>query len=206
MSGRLVWRASSEAPFSEPLPPITIRPSIPRSRRWEAAFFRASGSLNSGQRPERRTVPPRLTIPATLRASMRSISLSIRPRHPRCTPMVSMSSARAVRITARMQGFRPGQSPPLVSSAIRFKCGGGSQQPRSSSVGSIPALALGSTEMRCDLHRDKRRVEVAPLGLPCRRYGARRCFDLLRAVVKGTTDLRKKFFLGVVSVAIGPDG
>ena len=65
-------------------------------------------------------VPPRGRIPEISRGPSGSISPSTSPFQPARTPSTSCPLANDLRPTARMTAFRPGQSPPPVSTPIRI--------------------------------------------------------------------------------------
>src|SRR4051812_42472226 len=97
-------------------PPMAIRPSTPRRSKVARITSGPSSRLNGLVREERRIVPPRGRMPR-VESSVSSIaSPSSGPRHPSRKPRISWPWCRvALRTMARMTAFRPGQSPPPVS-------------------------------------------------------------------------------------------
>src|SRR3954453_7701572 len=97
-------------------PPMAIRPSTPRRSKVARITSGPSSRLNGLVRDERRILPPRGRIPR-VESSVSSIaSPSSGPRHPSRKPRISWPWCRvALRTMARMTAFRPGQSPPPVS-------------------------------------------------------------------------------------------
>ncbi|MPM67503.1 hypothetical protein SDC9_114426 [bioreactor metagenome] len=114
------WRRVS-APVRDPSPPTTASRSIPLRTRLRAAARRPSRSRNSWQRAVPITVPPRCMMPETSShssATMSSPPLTA-PCHPSRTAKTSAPAASAERTTARIAGFMPGASPPLVRTPMR---------------------------------------------------------------------------------------
>src|SRR5262249_38427554 len=108
-------------------PPIATSASTPRPERF--ALIRSSPDLppdaafsDSGLvREEPSIVPPRGRMPRTAWMSSGTVSPSSGPRQPARTPRNSSPySGMPRRTKARMTAFRPGQSPPPVSTPIRI--------------------------------------------------------------------------------------
>src|SRR5215467_13703170 len=108
-------------------PPIATSASTPRPERF--ALIRSSPDLppdaafsDSGLvREEPSIVPPRGRMPRTAGMSSGTVSPSSGPRQPSRKPMNSYpNSVTPRRTTARMTAFRPGQSPPPVSTPTRI--------------------------------------------------------------------------------------
>src|SRR3954447_7348698 len=97
-------------------PPMAISPSTPRRSKFARMTSGPSSRLNGLVRDERRIVPPRGRMPR-VESSVSSIeSASSGPRQPSRKPRISWPWWRvALRTMARMTAFRPGQSPPPVS-------------------------------------------------------------------------------------------
>ena len=111
-------RESSSAPRKVPSPPMATMASRPSILQVVTAFCRPSSDMKSSLRAVKRIVPPRERMCPTLVGVSRVKSALIKPCQPLRMPMHSMPQAAAVRTTARMAGFMPGASPPLVNTPI----------------------------------------------------------------------------------------
>src|SRR5487761_1198679 len=108
-------------------PPITTSASTPRPARLSLPRSTPDippppASARSGfVRDEPRIVPPRGRMPRTAWTSSGTVSPSSGPRQPSRNPTNSNPySATPLRTTARITAFRPGQSPPPVSTPTRM--------------------------------------------------------------------------------------
>ena len=108
-----------DATHNEPLPPMTINASTPMSARFCLTCAGPSGKSYGLPRRVPRIVPPRGKMPAS-RATVSSVErFSSTPSHASRNPTTeSPKSLIALRVTARITAFRPGQSPPPVSTPI----------------------------------------------------------------------------------------
>src|SRR5829696_1188771 len=102
-------------------PPIAIRASTPCCRSPAATFSNPFSTLYGLVREVPRIVPPRGRMPRTCSMPSGPAMPSIGPRQPSRKPTNSWPySETPLRTTARMTAFRPGQSPPPVSTPIRI--------------------------------------------------------------------------------------
>jgi hypothetical protein len=99
---------------------MAISPSRPSDSSVERIAPGPSSRLNGLVRDEPRIVPPRGRIPRVDSTLSSSCAPSIGPRQPSLKPTISWPwSSIPRRTTARITAFRPGQSPPPVSTPIR---------------------------------------------------------------------------------------
>src|SRR5215470_7265881 len=108
-------------------PPIAISASTPRPSRLSRIRCTpvrppsVADSPSGLVRDEPRIVPPRGRMPRTAGMSSGTVSPSSGPRQPSRKPMNSYpNSVTPRRTTARITAFRPGQSPPPVSTPTRI--------------------------------------------------------------------------------------
>ena len=106
--------------MSEPLPPITIRPSIARVARIARARSRTSRWWNSLQRAEPRIVPPSRRMPGDVARPELDERVVEQAAIAALDAEDSAPAARPTSVAARIAAFMPGASPPLVRIAIRF--------------------------------------------------------------------------------------
>ncbi len=111
----------SLAAFRVPSPPIGMTASRPRSEQYFLARSTPSRRWLGWTREEPRMVPPWARMPLTESRVRGRWWPSRNPRHPSSNPMISSPWSTTPRCTTeRITAFRPGQSPPLVSTPIRI--------------------------------------------------------------------------------------
>ncbi len=111
----------SLAALRVPSPPIGMTASIPRSSQCFLARSTPSRRWLGWTREEPRIVPPWARMPLTESRVRGRWTPSRRPRQPSWKPMISSPWSTTPRwTTERITAFRPGQSPPLVSTPIRI--------------------------------------------------------------------------------------
>src|SRR6478736_4166249 len=102
-------------------PPMATSASTPRSARFFLICSTPPSTLNGLVREEPRMVPPRGRMPRTCGMPSSLVVPSSGPFQPSRKPTNSKPySLTPLRTTARMTAFRPGQSPPPVSTPTRM--------------------------------------------------------------------------------------
>src|SRR5882762_9141928 len=102
-------------------PPMATRASTPLSASTLRMRSTPPSTLNGLVRDEPRIVPPRARMSSTSSSPIGRVSPSSGPCHPFWKPSTSQPCASIpLRVTARITAFRPGQSPPPVSTPIRM--------------------------------------------------------------------------------------
>ena len=159
--------ASLVATPSVSSPPMAISASTPLAARLSLIRSTPFSILNGLVREDFRIVPPRGRMPRTCATPSSVVTFSSGPRQPSRKPTNSKPySVTPLRTMARMTAFRPGQSPPPVSTPTRMVLSSVDWivhiQPRTATI--RPARGPGPPAS-------------APAGSPCRRaqVTARRC-------------------------------
>src|SRR3954470_1136889 len=119
-SGSPCSECSRDAAPSVSSPPMTIRPSSSSSERLSAITTGPSSRLKGLVREVPRIVPPRGRMPRVDSTVSSSQAFSSGPRQPSRKPTIEWPCwSMPLRTTARITAFKPGQSPPPVSTPMR---------------------------------------------------------------------------------------